>query len=70
MIPENSLTVNIRSNTRCSICACGKSKSMPYCDNEHRAYNKKHSTNYRSLKVWSKKNCEITIFSNMWSKDE
>jgi CDGSH-type Zn-finger protein len=70
MIPENSLTVKIKSNAKCSICTCGKSKSMPYCDNEHRQYNKKNSSNYKSLKVWSKEDCEITIFSNMWNDNE
>tara|TARA_B100000214_G_C23967594_1_gene628535 strand:+ start:1961 stop:2173 length:213 start_codon:yes stop_codon:yes gene_type:complete len=70
MIPENSLTVKIKSNAKCSICTCGKSKSMTYFDNENRQYNKNNSSNYKSLKVWSKEDCEITIFSNMWNDNE
>ena len=70
MIPENSLSIKIKSKTKCSICTCGQSLSMPYCDNKHREYNKKNASNYKSLKIWSTKDCYLTLFSSNWNGNE
>ncbi len=33
--------IKVKKDTKYSICSCGKSKVLPYCDNEHREYNAK-----------------------------
>ena len=36
--PNNALpyTIDLRVGESCSICTCGRSKSLPLCDNSHR----------------------------------
>ena len=43
--------IKLKKNIKYSICSCGLSKKMPYCDNAHRDYNKINNTNYKSVKV-------------------
>ena len=45
--------IQLKKNMKCSICSCGMSKKLPYCDNAHRDYNKHNNTNYKSVKVVS-----------------
>lgn len=32
-------------------CSCGQSKTWPWCDGSHRAYNEAHGTKYIPIKV-------------------
>ena len=50
-----------------SICACGLSKLLPFCDNEHRKYNDKHRTNYKSVKIIAEETVSIDINSSTWN---
>ena len=35
--------IKIKKNVKYSICSCGYSKKIPYCDNQHRIYNQKNN---------------------------
>jgi len=50
-----------------SICSCGLSNILPFCDNEHRKYNEKNKTNYKSVKIISEETTEININSSTWN---
>ena len=68
-IPEGALEVVLEAGKKYSICTCGKSSKMPFCDNAHRNYNEENGTTYRSLKLFPKENIKLKIFSKTWKKD-
>ena len=59
--------IDIRKNIKYSFCSCGLSKKLPFCDNEHRNFNKKNNTNYKSIKITAKENIIIEIESSTWN---
>ena len=42
------------------------SKTIPFCDNEHRNHNKKYATNYKSVKIIPAENVLIEVNSSTW----
>lgn len=58
--------IALQKEKKYSFCSCGLSKSLPFCDNEHRSYNEQNGTNYKSLKITPNKKVEITINSSNW----
>ena len=42
-----------KKNVKYSICSCGLSKKIPYCDNAHREFNLENSTQYKSIKIFA-----------------
>ena len=36
--------IKLYKGKKYSICSCGLSKILPFCDNEHRPYNEKNGT--------------------------
>ncbi len=38
-----------------SWCSCGASKKQPFCDGAHNAFNKEHSTEFKSVKYTADK---------------
>tara|TARA_Y100000310_G_scaffold286069_1_gene309940 strand:+ start:1047 stop:1265 length:219 start_codon:yes stop_codon:yes gene_type:complete len=68
-ITEEALEVELEAGKKYSICTCGKSGKMPFCDNTHRKHNEENGTNYRSLKLFPRENIKLKIFSKTWKKD-
>ena len=50
-IKEKAKEIHLKAGEKCSICTCGKSKTLPFCDNSHRKFNEEKGTNYKSLKI-------------------
>ena len=67
---NNVYKVILKKNIRKSICSCGLSNKMPYCDNTHRTFNKKNNCNYKSVTITSDKDVEIVVKSTKWKKNE
>jgi len=44
--------IKIKQNVKYSICSCGKSDKLPYCDNNHREYNAENNCSYKSVKIY------------------
>jgi CDGSH-type Zn-finger protein len=58
--------ITIHKGKKYSICSCGLSKLLPFCDNKHRAYNQENKTNYKSVKIIAEQTTEININSSTW----
>ena len=62
--------VKLKIGKKYSICSCGKSKILPYCDNEHRSLNLENNTNYKSIKLFPENDCTLEIKSSTWINSE
>ena len=58
--------IKLHKGEKYSICSCGMSKSLPFCDNTHRTYNEKNQTNYKSVKIIAKDTVMIDVNSSTW----
>lgn len=58
--------IKLHKGKKYSICSCGFSKLLPFCDNEHRSYNDRNGTNYKSIKITSPQTIEINLNSSNW----
>ena len=60
------MKINLKAGKKYSICSCGLSQSMPYCDNTHREFNAKNNTEYKSVKITPDSDTEIEVASSRW----
>ena len=65
-LPEGAEKIETKKDKKYSLCTCGFSNVMPYCDGKHREANKK-GCNYRSLKIVADKDVELTVYSASWN---
>ena len=63
---EKTKKIQLKADKSYSICSCGKSKVMPYCDGTHRDWNEKNSCDYKSIKIIADKDVELSLDSAMW----
>ena len=62
------MKIKLQKGIKYSICSCGLSNTLPYCDNEHREYNKKHAANYKSVKITSDSTTNVEVECSNWGK--
>ena len=58
--------IKIHKGRKYSVCSCGLSNILPFCDNAHRKYNEENKTNYKSVKIISEKTTEVELTSSKW----
>ena len=68
--PKNAVKLKLKANKKYSFCTCGKSDTLPYCDNNHRTFNDDKGTNYKSLKVFPAEDTTICVSSSTWEYTE
>ena len=45
------MEIKLKAGKKYSICSCGLSGSLPFCDNTHREFNSANGTEYKSVKI-------------------
>ena len=64
------MNIKLNAGKKYSICSCGLSNSLPYCDNKHRKFNAKNGTEYKSIKITPSNDTTIIVNSSRWNKTE
>ena len=59
--------ITLHKGRKYSICSCGLSQALPFCDNAHREHNEKHSTNYKSIKITVEETVKVNVNSSTWN---
>ena len=64
------MEIKLKAGKKYSICSCGLSDSLPFCDNSHRQFNDENGTKYKSVKITSDNDTIMHITSSNWNKAE
>ena len=67
-ISSSSIFLHLKKDKKYSICTCGISKILPYCDNQHRVLNDAKGTAFKSLKIIVRKDVSVTLDSSTWKR--
>ena len=67
---DELIKISLKAGKEYSICTCGNSKCIPFCDDSHRKINEEKGTSYKSLKILSQTDIGIYINSKNWNKIE
>ena len=60
------MDIKLKAGKKYSICSCGLSKSLPFCNNTHREFNAANTMEYKSVKITPEKDTIIKVTSNLW----
>jgi CDGSH-type Zn-finger protein len=60
------MKIKLKSGKKYSLCSCGLSESLPFCDNTHREFNAANNMEYKSVKITSEADTKIEITSSRW----
>ena len=64
------MKIKLNAGKQYSICSCGLSNSLPYCDNTHRQFNTDNEMEYKSVKITPDNDTTIIVNSSRWNKTE
>ena len=64
------MEIILKAGKKYSICSCGLSASLPFCDNTHRQFNAENGTEYKSVKITPDNDTVIQVTSSKWNKTE
>ena len=60
------MDIILKAGKKYSICSCGLSGSLPFCDNTHREFNAANNMEYKSVKITPEKDTIIKVTSSRW----
>ena len=60
------MEIKLKAGKKYSICSCGLSNVLPFCDNTHREHNSAHKTEYKSVKITPEADTKIEVTSSRW----
>ena len=64
------MEIKLKAGKKYSLCSCGLSKSLPFCDNTHREFNAENGTEYKSVKVTPDNDTIIQVTSSRWDSNK
>ena len=60
------MEIKLKAGKKYSICSCGFSNVLPFCDNTHREHNSEYNTEYKSVKIIPETDTKIDVTSSRW----
>ena len=63
------MDIILKAGKKYSICSCGLSGSLPFCDNTHREFNSENNMEYKSVKITSETTTEVELNSSNWKEE-
>ena len=60
------MKIKLKGGKKYSICSCGLSRNLPFCDNNHREHNSTYNTEYKSVKIIPETDTKIDVTSSRW----
>ena len=60
------MDIKLKAGKKYSICSCGLSCSLPFCDNTHREFNAANNMEYKSVKITPQADTKIEVISSRW----
>ena len=60
------MEIKLKAGKKYSICSCGLSGSLPFCDNAHREFNSANNMEFKSVKITPEKDTLIKVTSSRW----
>ena len=60
------MDIKLKAGKKYSICSCGLSGILPFCDNTHREFNAVNNVEYKSVKITPEKDTIIKVTSSRW----
>ena len=60
------MEIKLKAGKKYSICSCGLSGNLPFCDNTHREFNSANNMEYKSVKITSEADSKIEVTSSRW----
>ena len=64
------MDIKLKAGKKYSICRCGLSGSLPFCDNTHREFNAANNMEYKSVKITPEADTKIEVRSSRWESVE
>ena len=65
-LPEGAKKIQLKAGKRYSLCACGKSAVLPFCNGAHKELNEQQGSNYKSIKLFPVSDAEVVVHSATW----
>lgn len=65
---KKPILLKLKKGTRYSICSCGISKRLPFCDGRHKELNEKTNGTYKSIKITPSENIDIVLDCANWTQ--
>ena len=67
---NNDKQIKAKKNILYSICTCGLSKKIPFCDNTHRQIKNISDIEFKSVKISCSKDNILSLKCKTWDKHE
>ncbi len=60
--------IKLKKGMRYSICSCGVSNRLPFCDGRHKALNQETNSNYKSIKIIPTEDIDVSLNCANWAQ--
>ena len=61
--------ISLKKGIKYSICTCGISKRLPFCDGRHKILNEQYDTNYKSVKITAHDDINLSFDCANWKNE-
>ena len=65
-LPQGAKKIQLKAGKRYSLCSCGKSAVLPFCNGAHKELNEQQGSNYKSVTLLPSSDTEVAVYSATW----